>query len=82
MGTGRLGQRTDIRGLTTRWLAGHDFAAALLLTCGLARTTVIVWHPSGSVVAPGTPLRTRGRGSGKPMPAAGETAHVRRLIVD
>src|SRR5215470_2739137 len=40
------------------------------------------WHPSGSVVAPGMPLRERSGGPGKPMPAAGETAHVRRLIVD
>jgi predicted amidophosphoribosyltransferase len=44
------------------------------------RTNVEAWHPSGSVVA-----LPEGRASaprGKPMPAAGETAHVRRLLVD
>jgi predicted amidophosphoribosyltransferase len=43
-------------------------------------TNVEPWHPSGSVVA-----LPEGRSSavrGKPMPAAGETAHVRRLFVD
>ena len=49
--------------------------------------TVVPWHSPGSVVAPGprdaTESRTPSfRSSGKPMPAAGETAHVRRLFVD
>jgi hypothetical protein len=33
------------------------------------------------VVAPGV-VPHRGTTSGKPMPAAGETVHVRRLLVD
>jgi hypothetical protein len=33
------------------------------------------------VVAPGV-APVRSTTSGKPMPAAGETAHVRRLLVD
>jgi predicted amidophosphoribosyltransferase len=47
--------------------------------------SVLPWRPSGSVVAPGRPagqgMPCRDDRSGKPMPAAGETAHVRRLLV-
>ncbi len=41
----RIGLRTDKR------------EATLVLTLGPHPATVIVWHPSGSVVAPGTPSR-------------------------
>ena len=51
------------------------------LTFTLWRASVHTWHSPGPVVAPGvTPVP--GVTSGKPMPAAGETAHVRRLLVD
>ena len=44
------------------------------------RTSVPIWHPPGSVVAPDrSPFA--GQRIGKPMPVAGETAHVRRLLV-
>ena len=65
-----------------RMVTGVEQGATLVLTSGLHATTVNMWHPSGSVVAPGKLLLSRSGGSGKPMPAAGETAHVRRLIVD
>jgi hypothetical protein len=56
-----------------------------LLTFGLRRASVHAWHSPGSVVAPGRlselPVQREGLFS-KPMPAAGETAHVRRLLVD
>ena len=42
---------------------------------------VPLWHPPGSVVASGTLRACAVSGPGKPMPAAGETAHVRRLLV-
>ena len=41
----RIGLRTDKR------------EATLVLTLGPHPATVMVWHPSGSVVAPGMPLR-------------------------
>ncbi len=47
-------------------------------------TTVSPWHPPGSVVAStGLFVAKSGRKvrSDKPMPAAGETVHVRRLLV-
>src|SRR5271170_4584768 len=52
-----------------------------LLTFAPKRASVLTWHSPGSVVAPGVAPVT-GLTSGKPMPAAGETAHVRRLLVD
>src|SRR5215470_19113853 len=52
-----------------------------LLTFTLWRASVQTWHSPGPVVAPGVVPRG-GATSGKPMPAAGETAHVRRLLVD
>src|SRR6476661_8450561 len=51
------------------------------LTFTLWRVSVQTWHSPGPVVAPGVVPRG-GATSGKPMPAAGETAHVRRLLVD
>ena len=52
-----------------------------LLTFTLWRASVQTWHSPGPVVAPGVvPLGSAT--PGKPMPAAGETAHVRRLLVD
>jgi len=57
-------------------LRAAEQEATLVLTSRPRATTVNVWHPSGSVVAPGRLLRSRSGGSGKPMPAAGETAHV------
>src|SRR5579862_9230168 len=41
----------------------------------------MAWHSPGPVVAPGV-VPSAGTTTGKPMPAAGETAHVRRLLVD
>src|SRR5579863_6512510 len=41
----------------------------------------MTWHSPGPVVAPGV-APVAGITPGKPMPAAGETAHVRRLLVD
>ncbi len=55
--------------------------SGLLTTCP-GQASVVIWHPSGSVVAPCGVPRQRGARPGKPMPAAGETAHVRRLVVD
>src|SRR4029077_15829242 len=52
-----------------------------LLTFTLWRANVHSWHSPGPVVAPGVVPRG-GAMPGKPMPAAGETAHVRRLLVD
>ena len=43
-----------------------------------ARTSVGSWSPSGSVVALSRRSGHPGRRGGKPMPVAGETAHVRR----
>src|SRR6201996_2131688 len=54
------------------------------LTFCLKRASVHPWHSPGSVVAPGRLSAPRWRPQGlfgKPMPAAGETAHVRRLLV-
>src|SRR5215831_17667760 len=57
--------------------------ALRLLTSGRGQATFVSWHPPGSVVAPGRATRSpRVVCAGKPMPAAGETAHVRRLLVD
>src|SRR5712672_3505893 len=53
-----------------------------LLTIWLRRSSVHPWHSPGSVVAPGWSLRKRRAPAGKPMPVAGETVHVRRLLVD
>jgi len=51
------------------------------LTFTLWRASVHTWHSPGPVVAPG--VGSCGSATpGKPMPAAGETAHVRRLLVD
>ena len=55
--------------------------SGLLTTCP-GQASVVIWHPSGSVVAPCGVPRQRGARPGKPMPAAGETAHVRRLVVN
>src|ERR1700759_1896289 len=52
-----------------------------LLTFTLWRASVQTWHSPGPVVASGV-APSRGPPPGKPMPAAGETAHVRRLLVD
>ena len=55
------------------------------LTIWLRRASVHPWHSPGSVVAPGRPSSPRWWPEGlfsKPMPAAGKTAHVRRLLVD
>src|SRR5690349_17658454 len=52
-----------------------------LLTFRLWRSSVQTWHSPGPVVASGV-APSRGAPPGKPMPAAGETAHVRRLLVD
>ena len=46
----------------------------------LTGTSVPIWHPPGSVVAPDR-SSFAGQRTGKPMPAAGETVHVRRLLV-
>src|SRR5260370_26161850 len=53
-----------------------------LLTFARGGAGVVSWHPPGSVVAPRRLPRQREGCRGKPMPAAGETAHVRRLLVD
>src|SRR5215469_8903568 len=53
-----------------------------LMTIPPRRASVHAWHSPGSVVAPGWALRGRREPAGKPTPAAGETAHVRRLLVD
>src|ERR1700759_5300112 len=56
-----------------------------LLTFWLRRTSVHLWPPPGSVCAPGRPSMRSPHPqalSGKPTPAAGKTAHVRRLLVD
>jgi hypothetical protein len=44
--------------------------------------SVSLWHPPGSVVASRSTVAATEIGLGKPMPAAGEAAHVRRLFVD
>src|SRR5262249_57803904 len=66
-----------------RLVPGDVLLAPRLLTSGRGRATFVSWHPPGSVVAPGRSARSpRVARVGKPMPAAGKTAHVRRLLVD
>src|SRR5215469_1888369 len=66
----------------------HALQLMSLLTFRPGRASVHAWHSPGSVVALGrlSPRREalprRNVRPGKPMPAAGKTVHVRRLLVD
>src|SRR5215831_1122751 len=86
IGTKRAGIVAGFRGPWPRssgTLLGDVLLALRLLTSGQGQATFVSWHPPGSVVAPGRVTRSpRVARAGKPMPAAGETAHVRRLLVD
>jgi predicted amidophosphoribosyltransferase len=75
-------QRRDSQGRTSIRVGPptSDQPPTPLLRMGASVST---WHPPGSVVASGGPTREdEVAWPGKPMPAAGETAHVRRLFVD
>ncbi|MGH3329115.1 MAG: ComF family protein, partial [Streptomycetales bacterium] len=73
--TRRAAGDSPVRGLSQRPLAPTSHAPIRLASD--------TWHPPGPVVAPGATTRSAEPvAPGKPMPAAGETAHVRRLLVD
>jgi hypothetical protein len=76
--------RENSQGTTVMSLLCDVSGVMSSLTFRHLRASVHAWHSPGSVVAPDRPVKPRWRRPGlpgKPMPAAGEAVHVRRLLV-